>query len=76
MGNREAPDMGNGFLLILAVYYSDGFDGRRGGYLVTTLGITGFPFYFARLETGGTVSGFRFPSKKSNQHEEDNVPNW
>jgi hypothetical protein len=39
LGNKEAPDMGNGFLLVLAVYYGDGFDGRRGGFLVTTLGI-------------------------------------
>lgn len=43
---------------------------------MTTLGNTGFPFYFAWLETGGTVSGFRFPNKNRNQQEEDNARNW
>jgi hypothetical protein len=51
LGNKEAPDMGNGFLLVLPVYYGDGFDGRRGGFLVTTLGISGYSFYFTWLET-------------------------
>jgi hypothetical protein len=31
--------MGNDFLLVFPDYYGDGFDGRRGGFLVTTLGI-------------------------------------
>jgi len=38
--------MGKGFLLVLAVYYDDGFHGRRDGCLVTTLGITGFCMIF------------------------------
>jgi hypothetical protein len=32
--------MGNGFLLVLAVYYTDVFDGRCSGFQVTTLGFS------------------------------------
>jgi hypothetical protein len=28
LGKRKATKKGNGFLLVLAVYYDDGFDGR------------------------------------------------
>jgi len=51
LGNREATRMGNDFLLVLAVYYHDGFHGRRGGFLVTTLGMSGYSFHFACEET-------------------------
>jgi len=43
--------MENDFLQVLAVYYSDDFDGRRGGFQVPTLGITGYSFHFACEET-------------------------
>ena len=39
LGNQEATNMGNDFLLVLAVYYTDVFDGRCSGFQVTTLGI-------------------------------------
>jgi hypothetical protein len=32
LGNKEVPDMGNDFLLVLAVYYHDGFHGRCSGF--------------------------------------------
>jgi len=51
LGNREAPDMGNDFLLVLAVYYHDGFHGRFGGFQVPTLGMSGYSFHFACEET-------------------------
>jgi hypothetical protein len=38
--------MGREVLLVLAVYYDDGFHGRRDGCWVTTLGITGFCMIF------------------------------
>jgi len=46
LGNAKVTNMGKGFLLVLAVYYDDGFHGRRDGCLVTTLGITGFCMIF------------------------------
>ncbi|MBE3135991.1 MAG: hypothetical protein IMZ43_01125 [Thermoplasmata archaeon] len=45
--------MGREFLLVLAVHYDDGFHGRRGGFLVTTLGITGFSFSQVRIASSG-----------------------
>jgi len=43
--------MGNDFLLVLAVYYHDGFHGRFGGFQVPTLGMSGYSFHFACEET-------------------------
>ena len=42
--------MGNGFLLVFPVYYGDGFDGRCGGFLVTTLGFSGCSGFFVFLK--------------------------
>jgi len=41
--------MGIVFLLVLAVYYNDGFHGRCSGFQVTTLGISGYCSLFRLL---------------------------
>jgi len=45
LGKGKATNLGTVFLLVLAVYYTDGFHGRRGGFQVLTLGITGYSFH-------------------------------
>ena len=46
MGNAKVTKVGTVFLLVFPDYYDDGFHGRRGGDLVTTLGISGYCMIF------------------------------
>jgi hypothetical protein len=42
LGNAKVTKVGNGFLLVLAVYYDDSFHGRRDDFQLKNLGFVRF----------------------------------